>query len=112
MIKREKQIVEHVIIHYKEVLENMQLINSFEDFMNPVNKNIQKAIKMDVAQIGENLIHLSEEAESQINAKDLKGIVDIRNHIVHGYLKVDNEIIYDSITNDLPGLIEQIKNLK
>ena len=63
MNERDKQIVEHVNIHYSDITENFQLCNTFEKFIDPNNKNVLKALKMHVAQIGENLSHLSSESK-------------------------------------------------
>lgn len=33
----------------------------------------------------------------------------MRNYIVHEYFQVDNNVVWDVITNDLPVLEQQIK---
>jgi len=35
----------------------------------------------------------------------------MRNAVAHGYFKVDLEIVWKTIHNDLPGLYEQIKEV-
>jgi uncharacterized protein with HEPN domain len=35
----------------------------------------------------------------------------IRNKIVHDYLEINTDIIWDTVQNDLPGLKLQIKKL-
>lgn len=35
----------------------------------------------------------------------------MRNAVAHGYFKVDLEIVWKTIHNDLPGLYEQIKKV-
>lgn len=111
MNERDKQIVSHVNSHYSEILENMQIVDSCDKMIDPKNKNILKAIKMDLAQIGENIIHLSNESKSQIDKGDLKGITDIRNYIVHGYIVIKDSTIFRTIKNDLPRLVEQINKI-
>ena len=34
--------------------------------------------------------------------------VALRNRIIHGYDKVENEIVFDTVARDLPGLIEAL----
>lgn len=46
------------------------------------------------------------------NLEDLKGIVRVRNRIVHGYVETSNEITWDTIQKDLPRLIIELKNVK
>lgn len=35
----------------------------------------------------------------------------MRNAVAHGYFKVDLEIVWKTIHNDLPGLYEQIRKV-
>ena len=96
--------------HYYELSQNYLGIESIQDFLSDDVK--KKAILFDLFQIGEQMNRLPKSLIAQLNNKDIVGLISIRNHIVHGYLKVDDEIIYDSIINDLPRLIEQINNIK
>ena len=72
---------------------------------------LTKAIKMDILQIAENTNCLTKETASQLSQKDLRGIIDIRNHIAHGYVHVNDEIIWYVIQDCLPTLINEINNL-
>ena len=105
-------MIQHANKHYSELLDEMKNINSYEDFVKLENNYLQKAITFDIIQIGENLTHLSIESASQINSHDLKGIVDTRNIVVHGYAVVKAKIIYKSIIEDLSRLMTQINNIK
>lgn len=71
-----------------------------------------KAIKMDILQIAENVNCLTKELSSKLNSKDLRGIIDVRNHIVHGYICVNDDIIWYVIQDCLPKLINDINNIK
>lgn len=109
---RDNQIVQHINKHYNELCEEMRDIKSFEDYINPANNVLRKAILIDILQIGENITHFSKESSNQINQSDLKGIVDIRNIVVHGYAIIKDKIIYNSVVQDLPRLINEINNIK
>ena len=109
---RDNQIIRYVNKHYGELLDEMKNIKSYEDFIKADNKYLQKAITFDILQIGENLTHLSNESANQINSRELKGIVDTRNIVVHGYAVVKEKLIYKSIIEDLPRLMTQINNIK
>lgn len=107
MKDRDLQIILHINNHYKELKEELEMIkDSFKNFEE--NMVVQKAIKMDLFQIGENVNILSKDFQSTLSVKDLKGIISIRNYIGHGYVQVDNEVIWDSIHVNLPVLIGQI----
>lgn len=36
---------------------------------------------------------------------------EMRNALAHGYFKVDLEIVWKTIQNDLPGLAEQVRGI-
>ena len=112
MNNRDAQIINSCIKHYHEMCEEMADIHTYEDFVNHKNKIMVKAIKIDLAKIGENLTHLSKESASQIDENDLKGIVGIRNIIVHGYAVIKDKALYNSIINDMPRLMQQVSNIK
>ena len=87
----------HKVFLYKE---------DFEKFQN--DRIIQKAIKMDLFQIGELVGNLSPEAVVSINTRDYKGIKDIRNYIAHGYIEIKDSIVWNTIIFELPTLIESL----
>jgi len=47
-------------------------------------------------------------AHAEVPWRDMS---DMRNVIVHGYHQVDLKIVWDTIQNDLPGLIEPLEQL-
>jgi uncharacterized protein with HEPN domain len=73
-------------------------------------------------QLGLALIHLVElvgEAASQV-PRDIQTqypqipwpkIISTRNRLIHGYDYVDYDILFDTIKNDLPPLIEALANI-
>lgn len=110
MIERDLQLVKYINKHYDELVEEINVIGSFEEFEK--GGVLTKAIKMDILQIAENINSFSEETKSLLNPKDLRGIIDIRNHIAHGYIKVDDQIVWKAIIERLPNFIKSINNLK
>ena len=66
---------------------------------------------MDLFQIGEHINNLSDETKAKLSAHDLRGVINIRNFIGHGYVVLDDEIIWDSIRNDCPRLIEALQKI-
>ena len=111
MNNRDKQIISYILSHYKEMQEELEMIhNSFEEYLN--NIIVMKAIKMDLLNIGENANQLSEESKAQLNARDLRGAIDFRNQIAHGYVTVEETILWETVHSDLPRFIDSIKKLK
>lgn len=67
---------------------------------------------MDIIQIAENINSLTDDFSAHLNPKDLRGIADIRNHVVHGYASVDDEIVWKTIQIKLPKLIDDINSIR
>lgn len=109
MNKRDIICCKYVLKHYDELTEQFNKIIDYDSF----SKNIvvKKAIVLDFIQIGENINKLSDEVKEKINKIDLRGVIDFRNRLVHGYGNIDYKIVYSTIKKSLPGLIDQIKEL-
>lgn len=62
-------------------------------------------------QIGKNVNKLSIEFQKQINEINLRGVVGVRNHLVHGYGTADDKIVCTAIKENLPNFISEINNI-
>lgn len=62
-----------------------------------------------LGQIGELANRISPETEMSYPQIDWKGMRGMRNRIVHDYENVDLMILWDTLKNDLPDLLKQIK---
>jgi len=107
---KDRQIYDFVLKHYNSLKQFLKEINNNYEIFEK-NELYQKAIKMDLFQIGELVNHFSDELLMKINKKDVKGVIDIRNYIAHGYQIVNNNEVWTTLQNDLPKLIEQIEQL-
>lgn len=39
-------------------------------------------------------------------------IIATRNHLIHGYLGIDNDILWSIINNDIPPILTDLKNFR
>ena len=101
----DKERLEHIFKHYDELC--LELKTPFEID----EKYLKKAIYMDIFQIGEHVNHLSDELVSKLDQNDVRGVVNIRNYIGHGYTVLKEKYINEVINIHLPRLIEQLKKL-
>lgn len=106
----DKQRFEYILNHYSELCDE---VKAYNDENLPSNKAIviKKAIYMDLFQIGEHINKLSAKTKEHLNPNDVRGIIDVRNIIGHGYEEVDPEIIWDTIDLDCPRLIAKLQEL-
>ncbi len=64
---------------------------------------------MNVVQIGEAAGRLSEECREKMSDLPWNSIIGIRNIIVHGYVKVDDSIVWSIVKKDIPALKRRIE---
>lgn len=108
MSNKDELVKKYIFKHFDDLNESLQKIDdNYEMFLK--EKVIQKAISFDLLQIGELFNDLSNETLSSINKRDVRGIIDVRNYIAHGYIYIKNSELWKTIHFDLPNLIEQLK---
>lgn len=64
-----------------------------------------------LSQLGELVTNLSDEVKSNHGDIPWNAIRSIRNRIVHDYDGVQYRVIWDTLVNDIPPLIEKLRNI-
>ena len=72
--------------------------------------DFRDAAMMNIFQIGEISNRLSDECKEELSAIPWNAIYGTRNIIAHGYVSVNDEIIWNVIEKDIPELQEEINN--
>jgi len=62
--------------------------------------------------IGEAARHISDEIRAEYSAIPWRQMVATRNQLIHGYLGIDNDILWDIIKKDIPSLLPELEKLK
>jgi uncharacterized protein with HEPN domain len=62
--------------------------------------------------LGEAASHIPDRVRAFASEIDWKQIIATRNRLIHGYLGIKNEVVWDIIQNEIPALIEQLYALK
>jgi len=70
-----------------------------------------RAVEMNFIIIGEAANQIPEEVEEKYTVIPWTLMRAMRNRIVHVYFKVDEKLMWDTIQNDLPPLIPELKRL-
>ena len=60
---------------------------------------------------GEAASQLSEQARTAAPNVPWKAIIGMRHKVVHDYFGVDDDVVWDTVINELPPLIEKIRSL-
>lgn len=71
---------------------------------------LRRAIEREFEIIGEAMSRI-EKQDPTVNITAKKLIISMRNRVIHGYDKIDNEIIWGTIVRYLPTLKIEIENL-
>lgn len=82
---------------------------SLEDYEN--NELVSSSISFKFVQIAENMTHLSDKIINENDAIPWTKIKGMRNKIVHDYGNIVYYVIYNTINNDLPNLLDKLKSL-
>lgn len=74
------------------------------------DKMLRRAVEREFEIIGEAMNRI-EKIDSSIEISSKKQIINMRNRVIHGYDKIDNEIIWGTIVRHLPKLKQEIETL-
>jgi len=74
------------------------------------DKMLRRAIEREFEIIGEAISRI-EKLDSSIEISSKRQIISMRNRVIHGYDKIDNEIVWGTIVRHLPVLKIEIENL-
>lgn len=75
------------------------------------DRKLVLAIIREVEIIGEAAGKIFEDVRIQYPQIPWLDIINMRHHLIHVYYDVDLNIVWDTVTKDLPGLVEQLKNI-
>lgn len=103
---RDFAIIFRINGHYSDLLEDIDQIDSPSAFAN--SKSKRRSVLFSFMQIGELCNQLSKTFLKTFNNDACTKLISIRNRIVHGYYTISDDIIYDTVKNDLPKLISEL----
>ena len=104
--RRDKNRLEHILQAIERICRYTKGKN-FEDFI--ADDMMYYAVVKNIEILGEASNMLTEEFRQTHPKTPWKQVNGMRNYIVHEYFQVDNNVVWDVITNDLPILEQQIK---
>ena len=100
-----KSAVEKMISHIEKIQDYIKDLD-YDDFAK--NEMIVEACAFNLSQLGE-LSHKLEESFMQKNPSiPWKAIYGMRNKIIHDYDGINLKVVWETITEDLPSLAEEL----
>ena len=95
-----------------DIQESIHSIDQFLDNKRDFNlylsdKMLRRAVEREFEIIGEAMGRI-EKLDPTLQISSKKQIINMRNRVIHGYDKIDDEIIWGTIVRHLPVLKEEI----
>ncbi len=90
------------ILRYTEGLD-------FDSFSS--DEKTKDAVTRNLIIIGEAVKHLPKELQDRYAQVNWRSIAGLRNIVVHEYFGVDEEILWDVITNKVPELLQVVEDI-
>ena len=106
--KNDRVYIQHMIDNSNKAINFIQDINR-QDFDN--DEKLRLALTHLLQIIGEAARRISPEFRSNHPQIPWKEIVGMRSKVVHDYLNVDEDIVWQTIKNDLPALILELEKI-
>ena len=95
-IQRIRKDLEFIVLHMQNI--DMEELN--------VNEILLDSMLFRMIQLSENAKKLSEKYKFEHGGIPWNAMYGLRNRIVHEYGNVDLEVVYDTLKNDIPELLE------
>ena len=107
---RDAEVLKHILYYCEEIETAVSRFgNTFEDYKK--DSMYRNATAMCILQIGELAGVLSEEFKKEHADVPWREIKDMRNMAAHAYGKMSAEILWETITMDIPELKTYCENL-
>ena len=105
-------IVQKYLLDIKESVLSIEIyLGNKRDFKAYLcNKMLRRAVEREFEIIGEAMNKL-DSIDSELEISSKRQIIGLRNRVIHGYDKIDDEIIWGVIVRHLPKLKKEIENL-
>jgi uncharacterized protein with HEPN domain len=97
-----------MLLHARKALQFCANKSKAEFFQDDL---VQFASARAVELIGEAASRMPPDVQDQYPSIPWKDIIGTRHRLIHGYDRVDLDIIWETIQNDLPALIDNLRHI-
>ena len=101
--ERDLQILEHIVKYAEEIEQTINRFGASETSFND-DYDYRNSVSMSIMQIGELSKHLASDFKSRFPNIPWHKISGMRNHFAHGYSSMDNRMIWQTATENIPML--------
>lgn len=100
------------------IQDMLDAIDGIEEFINGISEDVfltdrktQAAVERYLEILGEAANKLSDDFRLKYDYMQWHRIISLRNRIIHAYFNVDKRIVWNIITNFIPPLKHDLKNI-
>ena len=101
------------------LVDILEAIDSVKEYVSDMNydefiqdKKTRDAVFRNLEIIGEAVKNIPEDVKKKHHEVNWKAIAGMRDKLIHEYFGVSNQIVWETITNDLSVLESQIEKIK
>ena len=76
-----------------------------------VDRKLVLALMKSIEIIGEAATKITKECQEDLPQIPWPNIIGMRNRLIHAYFDVNLEILWKTVTEDLPGLIDELEKI-
>jgi uncharacterized protein with HEPN domain len=76
-----------------------------------VDRKLVLALMKSIEIIGEAATKITKECQEDLSQIPWPNIIGMRNRLIHAYFDVNLEILWKTVTEDLPGLIDELEKI-
>ena len=102
---RDRERLEHILAAINRVVRYTK-DKTYEDLL--TDDMMYYAVVKNIEMMGEAANMLTAEFKAAHPETPWKMVKGMRNYIVHEYFQIDNQVVWDVVTNELPTLHQQI----
>jgi len=101
MLLSQTEFLQHILDECN-YLEQEVRENDFDEFIH--NQRLNKAVCRSLEIIGEAANKIHPDLKQKYNQSAWREMSDLRNRIIHHYFGIDYDIVWNTISNDIPEL--------
>ncbi len=75
------------------------------------NRQLRWALTHLIEIVGEAANRVSQQTRTRVSSIPWKGIIGMRNRLIHGYDEVDLDVLWNVVSQDLPSLIQELEKV-
>ena len=102
-------------LYIRDMLEFGQNVLSYTEGMDRngflADKRTYDAVMRNIELIGESAAHVPGHVRDRHPAIEWRSIIATRNRVAHGYLGIDDDVIWDIVQNSLPYMLHKLHRL-